>query len=77
MKTTWKLERGTIGRLNAHPKAIIYYNEKTHEAWSRIEQVVYPDPAIKVVQNHCGIVKYNTANIFNIINFNVEYQDHL
>ena len=77
MKTTWKLERGMIGRLNANPKRIIYYNEETHEAWSRAGQVVYPNPAIKVAQNHCGIVKYNTANIFNIINFNVEYQDCL
>ena len=77
MKTTWKLESGTIKRLNAHPKAIIYYNPETHEAWSRIEQVIYPDPAIKVVQNHCGITKYNTANIFNIINFNIEDEEHL
>jgi len=57
------------------PKAIIYYNPETHEAWSRIEQVIYPDPAIKVVQRHCGIVKYNVANIFNLINYDVERQN--
>ena len=77
MKTRWKLESGTIKRLNAHPKAIIYYNPETHEAWSRIEQVIYPDPAIKVVQRHCGIAKYNTANIFNLINYDIERQNQL